>query len=59
MPRFHAQGALAIAVCAVLRSGPLHEYAIATAYPSASVAVLEAEEGSLTRSMHGCYRGLV
>ena len=41
------QGALALLVLRVLRSGPLHGYAIAQKIRSLSDAVLEAEEGSL------------
>jgi transcriptional regulator len=41
------QGALAMLVLRVLRSGPLHGYAIAQRIRQLSDAVLEAEEGSL------------
>jgi len=41
------QGALAMLVLRVLRSGPLHGYAIAQRIRRLSDAVLEAEEGSL------------
>lgn len=41
------QGALAMLVLRVLRSGPLHGYAIAQRIRALSNSVLEAEEGSL------------
>jgi transcriptional regulator len=41
------QGALAMLVLRVLRSGPLHGYAIAQRIRRLSDSVLEAEEGSL------------
>lgn len=41
------QGALAMLVLRVLRSGPLHGYAIAQRIRQLSDSVLEAEEGSL------------
>jgi PadR family transcriptional regulator PadR len=41
------QGALAMLTLRVLRSGPLHGYAIAQRIRQLSDAVLEAEEGSL------------
>jgi transcriptional regulator len=41
------QGTLAMLVLRVLRSGPLHGYAIAQRIRQRSEAVLEAEEGSL------------
>jgi transcriptional regulator len=41
------QGTLALLVLRVLRSGPLHGYAIAQRIRQRSEAVLEAEEGSL------------
>ena len=41
------QGALAMLVLRVLRSGPLHGYAIAQRIRALSDSVLEAEEGSL------------
>ena len=41
------QGALAMLILRVLRSGPLHGYAIAQRIRQLSDAVLEAEEGSL------------
>jgi transcriptional regulator len=41
------QGTLAMLVLRVLRSGPLHGYAIAQRIRQCSEAVLEAEEGSL------------
>ncbi len=41
------QGALTMLVLRVLRSGPLHGYAIAQRIRQLSEAVLEAEEGSL------------
>src|SRR5438132_13120236 len=48
MPRFPMpQGALAMLILRVLRSGPLHGYAIAQRIRQLSDAVLEAEEGSL------------
>ncbi len=48
MPRLPMpQGTLALLVLRVLRSGPLHGYAIAQRIRQRSEAVLEAEEGSL------------
>ena len=48
MPRYSMpQGALGMLVLRVLRSGPLHGYAIAQRIRQLSDAVLEAEEGSL------------
>lgn len=48
MPRFPMpQGALAMLVLRVLRTGPLHGYAIAQRIRQLSHSVLEAEEGSL------------
>lgn len=48
MPRFPMpQGALAMLVLRVLRTGPLHGYAIAQRIRELSDSVLEAEEGSL------------
>lgn len=48
MPRFSMPpGALAMLTLRVLRSGPLHGYAIAHRIRGLSDAVLEAEEGSL------------
>ena len=48
MPRFPMpQGALAMLVLRVLRTGPLHGYAIAQRIRRLSDSVLEAEEGSL------------
>jgi PadR family transcriptional regulator PadR len=48
MPRLPMpQGTLAMLVLRVLRSGPLHGYAIAQRIRQRSEAVLEAEEGSL------------
>src|SRR5436309_2393631 len=48
MPRLPMpQGTLAMLVLRVLRSGPLHGYAIAQRIRQLSDAVLEAEEGSL------------
>src|SRR5215470_109577 len=48
MPRFPMPpGALAMLVLRVLRSGPLHGYAIAQRIRELSDSVLEAEEGSL------------
>jgi transcriptional regulator len=41
------QGTLAMLILRVLRSGPLHGYAIAQRIRQLSDAVLEAEEGSL------------
>ena len=41
------QGALAMLILRVLRSGPLHGYGIAQRIRQLSNAVLEAEEGSL------------
>lgn len=41
------QGALAMLVLRVLRSGPLHGYAVAQRIRALSNSVLEAEEGSL------------
>jgi PadR family transcriptional regulator, regulatory protein PadR len=41
------QGALAMLVLRVLRSGPLHGYGIAQRIRQLSDAILEAEEGSL------------
>lgn len=41
------QGALAMLVLRVLKSGPLHGYAIAQRIRALSDSVLEAEEGSL------------
>jgi transcriptional regulator len=45
------QGALAMLILRVLRSGPLHGYAIAQRIRQLSDAVLEAEEGSLYPSL--------
>ncbi|SPF50648.1 Transcriptional regulator, PadR family [Candidatus Sulfopaludibacter sp. SbA4] len=48
MPRFPMPpGTLALLILRVLRSGPLHGYAIAQRIRQLSDAVLEAEEGSL------------
>ena len=41
------QGALAMLILRVLRSGPLHGYAVAQRIRELSDSVLEAEEGSL------------
>lgn len=41
------QGALAMLVLSILRTGPLHGYAIAQRIRQLSDSVLEAEEGSL------------
>ena len=48
------QGALAMLVLRILQSGPLHGYAIAQRIRQLSDAVLEAEEGSLTRRSNAC-----
>src|SRR5215468_12746053 len=48
MPRFPMpKGALAMLVLRVLKTGPLHGYAIAQRIRQLSDSVLEAEEGSL------------